>query len=199
MRKIVVCQFVSLDGVIQNEPDTDEFKYGGWFFPYADEVTGAAIRERLDKPNDLLLGRKTFETWENYWPQHSDFWPNVMSVTKYVASNTRTQSTWQPTKFLSGDLTDQIIQLKLTPGADLYVMGSANLLQTLFRADLVDRIELMIVPITLGNGKRLFQQGTLPLSYTLTQCKIAPKGMILAYYDRIGPIETQTNHVRPSI
>ena len=96
---------MTLDGVIQNEEnDSDGFKYGGWFFPYADEVTGAVVQERLAKPMDLLLGRKTFDGWETYWPTHSNFWPNVMTATKYVASNTRDSSDWQPNVFLSGDI-----------------------------------------------------------------------------------------------
>src|SRR5882757_2000417 len=108
MRKIAACEFMTLDGVIQNEEnDGDGFKYGGWYFPYADAATGAVARERLAKPVDLLLGRKTFELWEGYWPSHSQHWPNVMTATKYVASNTRDSSDWSPSVFLGGDLTAQ--------------------------------------------------------------------------------------------
>ena len=89
MRKLTACEFMTLDGVIQNEDEGDGFKYGGWFFPFADEVTGAVMQERLAKPVDLMLGRKAFEAWENYWPTHSNFWRNVNTATKYVASNTR--------------------------------------------------------------------------------------------------------------
>jgi len=115
-------------------------------------VTGAAVRERLEKPVDLLLGRKTFEGWENYWPTHSNFWPNVMTATKYVASNTRYSSDWQPTVFLSGDLVENVRRLKQTEGPDLHVMGSADMLQTLFRHDLVDGLELMIIPVATVSG-----------------------------------------------
>ena len=154
MRKIIACEFMTLDGVIQNEEnDGDGFKHGGWFFPYADEVTGAVMQERLAKPVDLLLGRKTFAGWETYWPTHSNFWPNVMTATKYVASNTRDSSDWQPTVFLSGDLAENVRELKQTDGPDLHVMGSADMLQTLFKEDLVDALELMIIPITLGTRK----------------------------------------------
>ena len=170
MRKITACEFMTLDGVIQNEEnDGDGFKYGGWFFPYADEVTGAVVQERLARPVDLLLGRKTFDGWETYWPTHSNFWPNVMTATKYVASNTRDSSDWQPSVFLNGDLAERVRELKQTDGPDLHVFGSADMLQTLFQADLVDALELMIIPVTLGQGKRLFQSrhfqtaaGTLP-------------------------------------
>jgi len=191
MRKITACEFMTLDGVIQNEEnDGDGFKHGGWFFPFADEVTGAVMQERLAKPVDLLLGRKTFDGWENYWPTHSNFWPNVMTATKYVASNTRDSSDWQPTVFLSGDLAENVRQLKETDGPDIHVMGSADMLQTLFKADLVDGLELMIIPVTLGKGKRLFQDGTIPASFKVTSGQVAPKGILIASYERDGDVKT---------
>lgn len=190
MRKIIACEFMTLDGVIQNEDEGDGFKYGGWFFPFADEVTGAVVQERLAKPVDLLLGRKTFDGWEGYWPTHSNFWPNVMTATKYVASNTRDSSDWQPSVFLSGDLAEKVRQLKQTEGPDLHVMGSANMLQTLFKNDLVDELDLMIIPVTLGQGKRLFQDGTIPASFKVTNSEIAPKGIIIVRYERDGDVKT---------
>jgi dihydrofolate reductase len=191
MRKLTACEFMTLDGVIQNEEnDGDGFKYGGWFFPYADDATGAVIQERLAKPVDLLLGRKTFDGWETYWPSHSKFWPNVMTATKYVASNTRTTSDWQPSVFLSGDLTERVRELKQPDGPDLHVFGSADMLQTLFKADLVDALELMIIPVTLGTGKRLFQDGTIPASFKVTNSEISPNGIIIATYERDGDLKT---------
>ena len=190
MRKIIACEFMTLDGVIQNEEnDSDGFKYSGWFFPFADEVTGAVIRERLAKKADLLLGRKTFEGWETYWPTHSNFWPNVMTATKYVASNTRDSSDWQPSVFLSGDLAEKVSELKRTDGPDLHVFGSADMLQTLFKADLVDALELMIIPVTLGQGKRLFQEGTIPAAFKVTSSQVAPKGIISVTYERDGDVK----------
>ncbi|HXD31703.1 MAG TPA: dihydrofolate reductase family protein [Pyrinomonadaceae bacterium] len=197
MRRIIACEFMTLDGVIQNEEnDGDGFTYGGWFFPYADEVTGAVVQERLAKPVDLLLGRKTFDGWETFWPTHSNFWPNVMTATKYVASNTRDSSDWQPTVFLSGDLAEKVRQLKQTDGPDLHVMGSADLLQTLFKNDLVDAMELMIIPITLGTGKRLFQDGTIPAAFKLTSGQVAPKGIIIATYERDGDVKKGSPQIR---
>lgn len=191
MRKVIACEFMTLDGVIQNgEDDGDGFKHGGWFFGYADEATGAVVQERLKKPVDLLLGRKTFDVWEPYWPTHSDFWPNVMTATKYVASNTRDSSDWQPTVFLSGDLAEKVRQLKQTEGPDLHVMGSADMLQTLFKADLVDALELMIIPITLGTGKRLFQDGAIPASFKVTGGQVSSNGIIIATYERDGDVRT---------
>ena len=191
MRRITACEFMTLDGVLQNEEnDGDGFKNGGWFFPYADEVTGAVVQERLAKQVDLLLGRKTFDGWETFWPTHSNFWPNCMSATKYVASNTRDSSDWQPTVFLSGDLAEKVRQLKQTDGPDLHVMGSADMLQTLFKNDLVDALELMIIPVTLGSGKRLFQDGAIPAAFKVTSSQVAPKGIIIATYERDGDVKT---------
>jgi dihydrofolate reductase len=191
MRKITACEFMTLDGVIQNEENEgDGFKYGGWYFPHAGNVAGAVIRERLAKPVDLLLGRKTFDLWETYWPTHSDSWPNVMTATKYVASNTRDSSDWQPSVFLSGDLAEKVRELKQTDGPDIHVMGSANMLQTLFRNDLVDRLELMIVPITLGQGKRLFQDGTIPAAFKVSNGQVSPNGIYIAIYERAGEVKT---------
>ena len=188
---------MTLDGVIQNEEnDSDGFKYGGWFFPYADEVTGAVVQERLAKPMDLLLGRKTFDGWETYWPTHSNFWPNVMTATKYVASNTRDSSDWQPNVFLSGNIAERVRELKRSDGPDLHVFGSANMLQTLFKADLVDALELMIIPVTLGTGKRLFQDGTIPAAFKVTSSQIAPKGIICVTYERDGDVKTGAPQIK---
>jgi len=182
---------MTLDGVIQNEEnDGDGFSHGGWFFGYADEETGAVVQERLAKPVDLLLGRKTFDLWEPYWPTHSEFWPNVMTATKYVASNTRDSSEWQPTVFLSGDVAEKVKELKSQEGPDLHIMGSADLLQTLFENDLVDELQLMIFPITLGKGKRLFAGGTIPAAFKVTENRVSPNGIFIANYERDGEVKT---------
>src|SRR5688500_10757427 len=125
MRKITACEFMTLDGVIQNEENnSDGFKHSGWLFGYADEATGAAVQQRLAKPVDLLLGRQPLAAWETYWPTHSHSWPNCMTASTYVASDTRASSDWQPAVFLSGDLAEKVRQLKQTDGPDLHVMGS---------------------------------------------------------------------------
>jgi dihydrofolate reductase len=197
MRKITACEFMTLDGVIQNEEnDGDGFKWGGWFFPFADEVTGAVMQERLSRPVDLLLGRKTFAAWETYWPTHSNFWPNVNTATKYVASNTRDSSDWRPSVFLSGNLAEKVRELKNSAGPDIQIMGSADMLQTLFKADLVDALELMIIPVTLGQGKRLFQDGTMPASFKVTSSQVAPKGIICVTYERDGDVKTGSPQIK---
>lgn len=195
MRKIIVVSHISLDGVIQapggpEEDTSGGFAHGGWIAPYSDDVLGTAIRSQMNMPFDLLLGRKTYEIWAPYWPQHADVWPNVNAATKYVASNTLTSGDWQPSLFLGGDIAEEIINLKQQPGSDLHVYGSANLLQTLIKHDLVDAYWLKIYPLTLGSGKRLFADGTIPAAFKVTDSKISPSGVILVNYERAGAIAT---------
>ncbi len=197
MRKVIVLEFITLDGVIQagGGPDEDTsggFKYGGWVAPYSDGVLGTVIQKQMSMPFDLLVGRKTFDIWEPYWPQHADEWPGVMSATKYVASNTRTSSEWQPSVFFGGDIAGKVSQLKQQQGPDLHVYGSANLVQTLMKHDLVDAFWLKLYPLTLGNGKRLFVEGTIPAAFKLTESHVSLSGIILANYERAGSITTGT-------
>jgi dihydrofolate reductase len=195
MRKIVVLEHISLDGVIQapggpEEDTSGGFAYGGWISPYSDEISGSLLRKQMDSPFDLLLGRKTFEIWEPYWPQHADAWPNVNTATKYVSSNTRTSSQWQPSVFLNGDVADKVAKIKQQQGPDLHVWGSGDLLQTLIKHDLVDVFWLMIYPITLGSGKRLFADGTIPAAFKVTESTTTSKGVIVVSYERDGAITT---------
>ena len=195
MRKVIVLEFVSLDGVIQapggpQEDPSDGFAYGGWEALYGDEVLGAAIQKQLNMPFDLLLGRKTFEIWAAYWPHHAEFWPGVNPATKYVASNTMTSSDWQPSVFLSGDIAEKIRKLKRQPGPDLHVYGSANLVQTLMKHNLVDEFWLKISPLTLGSGKRLFVEGTIPAAFKVTESQVSPNGVVIVNYERAGAVRT---------
>ncbi len=197
MRKVIVVEFVSLDGVIQapGGPDEDTsggFAYGGWPGPYSDEISGTLLRKQMNLPFDLLLGRKTFEIWAAYWPQHGDAWPGVNTATKYVASSTVTSHEWQPSVFLNGDIAEQVAKIKQQPGPDLNVWGSGNLLQTLIKHDLVDAFWLMIYPITLGGGKRLFAEGTIPAAFQVTESTVTSKGVIVVTYERAGAISTGT-------
>jgi len=189
MRKVVVLEHISLDGVIQGpggpEEDTSGgFTHGGWISSYGDDIVGAALRKKMNSSFDLLVGRKTFEIWEPYWPQHADVWPNVNLATKYVASNTRTASDWKLSVFLSGDVANEVKKLKQKDGPDLHVWGSGNLLQTLIKHDLVDVFWLMIYPVTLGSGKRLFADGTIPLKFKVTESMVGTSGVIVVNYER---------------
>jgi dihydrofolate reductase len=195
MRKLIVLEHFSLDGVIQapggpEEDTSGSFAYGGWAGLYSDEIVGTALRKQMNLPFDLLLGRKTFEIWEAYWPQHADAWPGVNTATKYVASNTVASSDWQPSVFLNGDIAGKVAEIKQQPGPDLNVWGSGDLLQTLIRHDLVDAFWLMIYPITLGAGKRLFAAGTLPAAFKVTESIVGSTGVIVVNYERAGAIPT---------
>lgn len=197
MRKITVLQHITMDGVIQGggAPDEDPsngFAYGGWVAPFDDEQISAAVKKMLDKPIDLILGRKTFDIWEAFWPQHGDIWPNVNTATKYVVSNSRSSSEWQPSVFLSGDVAEKIAELKRGDGPDLHIWGSANLLQTLMKRDLIDNFWLMVYPITLGQGKRLFEGGTIPAAFKVTESIVGQSGVILVNYERAGAVQTGT-------
>jgi dihydrofolate reductase len=195
MRKVIVLEHISLDGVIQapGGPDEDTsggFAYGGWTAPYSDPILGTALGRQMNLPFDLLLGRKTFEIWSPYWPQHADVWPGVNAATKYVASNTITSAEWQPSVFLNGDIAEKVAKIKQQQGPDLHVWGSGNLIQTLIKHDLVDAFWLMIYPVTLGVGKRLFADGATPMAFKVTESKVTPSGVIVVNYKRAGAITT---------
>ena len=197
MRKVIVLEFITLDGVIQAgggpEEDTNGgFAYGGWQAPYSDDVLGTVMKRQMNMPFDLLLGRTTFDIWASYWPHHADIWPGVNPATKYVASNTITSHAWQPSVFLGGDIVEKINNLKQTQGPDLHVYGSANLVQTLMKHDVVDAFWLKIYPLTLGSGKRLFAEGTIPAAFKVTESTVSSTGVILVNYERAGAIPTST-------
>ena len=192
MRKIIVLSFITLDGVMQapggpEEDSSGDFKYGGWVFPHFDEAGGQLMDKQL-KPADLLLGRKTFEIFASYWPRHADNWPGINEVTKYVMSNTMKSSEWKNSVFISR-LSD-IVELKNSNGSDLQVHGSGELIQLLLKNDLVDELWLKIFPLTLGHGKKLFDSGTIPAAFTLTESFVTPSGVIFANYSRNGEVTT---------
>ena len=194
MRKIIVLTFVTLDGVMQapggpEEDPASGFTFGGWTAPYFDDFVGKIMSEQMSKPLDLLLGRKTFEIFATYWPHHEDEWPGINTVTKYVVSNTLTTHEWSNSVFLRGDGADEIKKLKQQDGPDLQVHGSSNLIQTLLKHDLIDEFWLKIFPVTLGTGKRLFGEGTVPAGFTLTESKVSPSGVVIAYYTWSGEVK----------
>ena len=194
MRKFIVLSMISLDGVMQapgapGEDPSGGFEYGGWVAPYDDDVAGEVFQKLL-KPADVLLGRKTFEIWENYWPQHEAGWPGINDVTKYVLSSTRTKSGWNNSMFLKnlGDIQN----LKKSEGSDIQVWGSSELVQLLFKNDLVDELWLLTYPLTLGKGKNLFSDGPIPAAFTLQETKVTTTGVIIGHYKRAGDVKTGT-------
>ena len=193
MRKIIVLSMISLDGVLQapggpKEDKSGGFKYGGWTAPYSDEVYSKAVQKELSQPTDFLLGRKTFQIWENYWPKHGDFWPGINEGTKYVLSRTRKKSDWKNSLFLKN--VAAIKKLRNSKGADIQVWGSSKLIQLLLKNDLVDELCLKIHPLTLGKGKKLFDNGPIPAAFTLTESTATTTGVIIAYYKRAGKVKT---------
>jgi dihydrofolate reductase len=188
---------ITLDGVMlapggPEEDTSGGFKYGGWVFPFFDEYGVRVLDEQLGHPFDLLLGRKTYDIWKQYWPQHKDgvIGAAFDRATKYVASTTLTESEWEKTVILKHDVVTEIKKLKQSAGAELQVHGSGNLIQTLLKNDLVDELWLKIFPITLGAGKRLFEDGVIPAAFTLEKSTHSESGDIFADFKRDGEVKT---------
>lgn len=193
MRKIIVLSFITLDGVMQAPGGTKEdtsggFKYGGWTVPYFDESLGKAMGKQMKGTYDLLLGHTTYDIFSGYWPSHTDEWPQVNTITKYVVSKKIKKPAWENTVVIK-DVAG-LKKLKNSNGPDLQVHGSSNLIQTLLKNGMVDELWLKIFPVTLGTGKRLFGNGTIPAAFTLIESKSLPTGVILANYKRAGKVKT---------
>jgi dihydrofolate reductase len=200
MRKLVVTTFVSMDGVMQapGGPDEDTsggFRYGGWQVPHFDEATGAQIVEWFERAEDFLLGRTTYEIFESWWPkapQEGDPIATALNQkTKHVASRTLTSVDWNGTaRLLEGDVPAAVQKLKEQDGGELQVHGSAGLIQTLLRENLVDELRLMVFPVVIGEGKRLFDDGAVPSAWRLTSSSTTPAGTLIATYERVGDLPT---------
>ena len=195
MRKLIVGTFMSLDGVMQapggpEEDPTGGFTHGGWSVNYWDDVMGAQMGESMGRPFDLLLGRRTYEIFASHWPHSTEPGAEELNrATKHVASRTLDRVDWENSRLLEGDVPDAVRRLKEQEGPELQVMGSADLLQTLQQHDLVDEYRLMIFPLLLGTGKKLFGGGEVPTSLRLTDSKVASTGVVIATYERAGEIE----------
>ncbi len=198
MRKLVVLTFISLDGVMQapggpKEDTSGDFKYGGWTFPYFDESAGKVMGKQMGHKFDLLLGRKTYDIFAGYWPnakgdkQIADVLNNAK---KYVASRTLKKVEWKNSELLKGDVAQAVRKIKEQDGPEIQVHGSGNFIQTLLKNDLVDELWLKIFPVTLGNGKRLFAEGTIPAAFKLVESSVTPSGVIIASYARAGEVKT---------
>jgi dihydrofolate reductase len=190
MRKIIVLSMITLDGVMQapggpKEDTSGGFKYGGWTEPYGDEAYRKVVQKEL-KPADYLLGRKTFEIFASFWPTHAKMWPGINNGTKYILSKTIKNSDWKNTVFLES--LEDIKQLKISEGSDIQVWGSSELTHLLLENGLVDELHVRIFPIILGKGKKLFDNGTVPTAFTLSENLVTSKGVIIAHYKRAGEV-----------
>ena len=197
MRKIIVLSMISLDGVMQSpggpKEDTENgFKYGGWVQPYGDKAYNKVVKKEL-RPADYLLGRKTFQIWAKYWPEHADFWPGINNGTKYLFSRTVKKNAPLVTGWKNSVVIKTIAdikKLKKTKGADIQVWGSSQLVHLLLKNDLVDELRLKIHPLLLGKGKKLFADGIIPAAFTLTKTLVTSTGVIIAVYKRAGKVKT---------
>ena len=198
---------ITLDGVMQapggpKEDTSGVFKYGGWTAPYGDEVYGKVVQEELKQPVDYLLGRKTFEIWAAYWPEHGDFWRGINEGTKYVFSKSIKKSDPMVTGWKNSVVIKNLADIKKlknlpagrqgSKGSDIQVWGSSELVQLLLKNDLVDELRLKIHPLTLGKGKKLFDNGTIPAAFTLIESTVTTTGVIIASYKRAGKVQTGT-------
>src|ERR1051325_6280937 len=178
MRRLIVLSMISLDGVMQAPGGSEEdrsggFEYGGWTMPYFSKTGMDIVIEQISRPSDLLLGRKTYDIFANYWPKADAKNPIAAAFnkpTKYVATRSSLRSSWEKTVRIEGDLAEGVRTLKAEVGPELQVHGSGNMIQTLLKNDLVDELCLRIFPVTLGSGKRLFAEGTIPVAFELTEC-----------------------------
>lgn len=192
MRKIITTTFVTLDGVMQGpggpqEDTSDGFTQGGWTDKYGDALTGQIINDFMKLPFELLLGKKTYDIWAAYWPDTSDA-PSIAqpfnATKKYVVSHSNTELAWKNSLLVTGDVVAEIAKLKEFAAPDLWVWGSGNLMQTLLNHDLVDQMYIWTHPLTLGKGKRLFNEGTKSAAFQLASSQISPSGVIIAHYER---------------
>jgi len=201
MRKLIVQAFVTLDGVMQapgapEEDNSGGFTHGGWSVSYADEQVGQFMAEATSKPFAMVLGRKTYDIMAAFWPTapEDEGAKTFNEATKYVASRTRPTLEWSNSVLLEGDAADAIAALKAEDGPELQVHGSPNLIQTLLRHNLVDQFRLMVFPVVVGPGKRLFGEGTTPSALRLLDGKLSPSGVVLGTYEPTGKLVTGSVH-----
>ena len=198
MRPLVVTQFLTMDGVAQapGGPEEDAsggFRYGGWLVPHFDEVIGEQMNEWFAGAQDFLLGRGTYEIFYGAWPQMISDDPVSQAInfkTKHVASRSLSSVEWETARLIEGDVPDAVRTLKDADGGELQVHGAAGLIQTLLAEDLVDELRLVVFPVSLGQGKRLFGDGAIPRTWRLTAHKVSGTGALMLSYERVGDVET---------
>ena len=195
MRKLIVNTFVTLDGVMQapggpEEDPSGGFDHGGWSFGYWDEQMQEVMGASMAKPFDLVLGRKTYEIFAAHWPyiENDPFAEALTNAKKYVATSSTAPLKWKNSVAIR-DVPMEVSRLKREDGPTLLTQGSSQLLQTLLKHDLIDRIDLLIYPLVLGKGKRLFGAGTIPTALKLIDSKISPSGVTILSYERAGMVK----------
>ena len=193
--KLTLTEFVTLDGVSQgpgspDEDTSDGFTRGGWLVPHMDEEFVQQAADWFNEADALLFGRRTYDNFSRDWPKITDpadpFAEKMNSIQKYVASDSLVEASWAPTTILSGDVPAQVAELKRQPGGELQIHGSARLSQSLLAAGLVDELRLVIAPVVVGNGRRLFPEGGAPAGLRLVRSKTTPGGLAVLVYEAAG-------------
>ena len=196
MRKLVVNTFMTLDGVMQapggpEEDPSNDFALGGWSVNYWDDKMGEVMGEFMGKAFDLVLGRKTYEIFAAHWPHSKEEGAKELNeATKHVATKTLTSLEWQNSRRIEGDVVEGIRALKQQDGPELQVHGSANLLQTLIGAGVIDEFHIWTFPVVVGPGKRLFDEGTVPGALKLVDSVISSTGVVMGTYEPAGELVT---------
>jgi dihydrofolate reductase len=195
MRKIIAITHVTLDGVMQSPGGPEEdpsggFTHGGWTVAYRGEVGGQAIGEIIAGEFDMLLGRRTYDNFASFWPNHGDnpIGKAFNKATKYVVTRSLDQLDWENSRRIGGDVVGEVRQLKASDGPEFHIWGSSELLQTLIAADLVDEYRMWVFPVVLGEGKRLFENGVPPRGLSLVATRSTPSGVVLSTYRLAGPL-----------
>ncbi len=201
MRRIITTTFVTLDGVMQApggpaEDTSGGFEYGGWMAHQEwDEMMGKMMNDFMHMPFELLLGRVTYDIFASYWPtaqNDQEVAAPFNANKKYVVSHGAFTPSWANTECISGDVVTEIKRLKTMDAPDLWVHGSGNLIQVLLKNELVDRMHIWTFPVTIGQGKRLFAEGTLPRSWKMVDSKVSASGVLIGTYEPAGELKTGT-------
>ncbi len=205
MRKIIVSTFISMDGVMQapgapQEDTTQHFKYGGWTFPLWDDIMNEAMGRIMSAPFDLLLGRRTYEIFAAYWPyqQGNPIAETFNKIEKYVVATTPIDTSWQNTTLISTGVVNELEKLKQQDGPALFVNGSSKLVQTLLQHRLVDELHTWTFPLTLGNGKKLFAEGTQATQWKMISSTISTTGVVIASFVPGADVQTGSFVEQPS-
>src|SRR5215470_12583385 len=196
MRKIIAITQVTLDGVMQSPgaPEEDPrngFTHGGWAMPFLDDALNQAVSETIAGEFDMLLGRRTYEIFAAYWPNHGDnpIGKAFNKATKYVVTRSLDRFDWENSQHIGGDLVDEVRRLKASDGPALHIWGSSELLQTLIAAELIDEYHIWVFPLVLGGGRRLFENGVPPRGLALVETRSTPKGVLINTYRSAGPVK----------
>jgi len=193
MRKLKIIEHTSLDGVIQHSADENDFPYSDWTEPYRTPAGRDAVLAMYGESFDLLLGRRTYDLWSGFWPKapSSPMSDRLNAAKKYVATHRPESLEWGPFESLGPDLVEDVRRIKASDGRDLILSGSSTLTSTLLEHGLADEVMLLVYPVLLGKGKRIFRDGTPPRAFELASTQALSSGIIVNSYKAAGPLKKQ--------